>query len=55
VSGDDFFFIREAVLAGLGIGAMPTFMATQELAAGRLVRVLPEYQSALGAIYVSTG
>lgn len=52
VSGDDFFFIREAVLAGLGIGAMPTFMATQELAAGRLVRVLPEYQSALGAIYV---
>jgi DNA-binding transcriptional LysR family regulator len=52
VSGDDFFFIREAVLAGLGIGALPTFMATQELAAGRLVRVLPEYQSALGAIYV---
>jgi DNA-binding transcriptional LysR family regulator len=52
VSGDDFFFIREAVLAGLGIGAMPTFMATQELAAGRLVRVLPEYQSALGAIYI---
>jgi len=52
VSGDDFFFIRESVLAGLGIGAMPTFMATQELSAGRLVRVLPEYQSALGAIYV---
>jgi DNA-binding transcriptional LysR family regulator len=52
VSGDDFFFVREAVLAGLGIGPMPTFMATQELAAGRLVRVLPEYQSALGSIYV---
>jgi DNA-binding transcriptional LysR family regulator len=52
VSGDDFFFIREAVLAGLGIGPMPMFMATQELAAGRLVRVLPEYQYALGAIYV---
>jgi DNA-binding transcriptional LysR family regulator len=52
VSGDDFFFIREAVLAGLGVGALPTFMATQELAAGRLVPVLPEYQSALGSIYV---
>jgi DNA-binding transcriptional LysR family regulator len=52
VSGDDFFFVREAVLAGLGIGPLPTFMATQELAAGRLVRVLPEYQSALGAMYV---
>lgn len=52
VSGDDFFFVREAVLAGLGIGALPTFMATQDLAAGRLVRVLPDYQSALGALYV---
>jgi DNA-binding transcriptional LysR family regulator len=27
-------------------------MATQDLAAGRLIRVLPEYQSALGSIYV---
>jgi DNA-binding transcriptional LysR family regulator len=52
VSGDDFFFVREAVAAGLGIGALPCFMATQELAAGRFVRVLPEYQSALGATYV---
>ena len=52
VSGDDFFFVREAVAAGLGIGAMPCFMATQELADGRFVRVLPEYQYALGAMYV---
>ncbi len=52
VSGDDFFFVREAVAAGLGIGAMPCFMATQELAEGRFVRVLPEYQYALGAMYV---
>ncbi len=52
VSGDDFFFVREAILAGLGIGPLPTFMATQELSAGRLVRVLPDYQSALGAMYV---
>ena len=51
-SGDDFFFVREAVATGLGIGAMPCFMATQELAAGRFVRVLPEYQYALGAMYV---
>jgi len=52
VSGDDFFFAREAVAAGLGIGAIPCFMATQEVTAGRFVRVLPEYQSALGATYV---
>jgi DNA-binding transcriptional LysR family regulator len=52
LNGDDFFFVREAVATGLGIGAMPCFMATQELAAGRFVRVLPEYQYALGAMYV---
>jgi DNA-binding transcriptional LysR family regulator len=52
VSGDDFFFVREAVAAGLGIGPMPTFMGNQELVAGRVVRVLPDYQSALGSIYV---
>jgi DNA-binding transcriptional LysR family regulator len=52
VSGDDFFFAREAVAAGLGVGAMPCFMATQELATGRFVRVLPEYQYALGSIYI---
>lgn len=52
INGDDFFFTREAVAAGLGIGAMPCFMATEELAAGRFVRVLPEYQYALGAMYI---
>ena len=34
-----FRFVSAAVWAGRGIGAMPTFMVTQELAAGRLVRV----------------
>jgi DNA-binding transcriptional LysR family regulator len=52
VSGDDFFFIREAVVAGVGIGAMPWFMASHELAAGRVVRVLPDYLAMNGAIYL---
>jgi DNA-binding transcriptional LysR family regulator len=52
LSGDDFFFVREAVMSGLGIGALPCFMATQEVTAGRLVRILPEYQYALGAMYI---
>src|SRR3954469_3546316 len=52
VSGDDFFFVREAVVAGLGIGAMPWFMASHEVAAGGVVRVLPDYQAVLGAMYL---
>lgn len=52
VSGDDFFFVRESVVAGIGIGAMPWFMASHELAAGRVVRVLPDYQAVLGSMYL---
>lgn len=52
VSGDDFFFVREAVVAGLGIGAMPWFMASHEVAAGRVVRVLPDHQAMMGAMYL---
>jgi DNA-binding transcriptional LysR family regulator len=52
VSGDDFFFVREAVVAGIGIGAMPWFMASHEVAAGRVVRVLPDYHAVLGALYL---
>ena len=52
VSGDDFFFIREAVVAGVGIGPMPWFMASHELAAGRVVRALPDYQAMPGAMYL---
>jgi DNA-binding transcriptional LysR family regulator len=36
--------IAEAALAGVGIGVLPTFAVDQHLAAGRLVRVLPEYR-----------
>ncbi|KIC39631.1 LysR family transcriptional regulator [Leisingera sp. ANG-M7] len=33
--------LREAILGGTGIGRLPTFTAGRDLAAGRLVRVLP--------------
>lgn len=46
-SANDFFFLREVVAAGAGIGLLPWFMARAELGAGRLVRILPEY-GALG-------
>ncbi len=40
---DDFFFVREAVRAGAGIGAMPTYLAQAYLATGELQRVYPRY------------
>ncbi|WP_035266086.1 LysR family transcriptional regulator [Ahrensia sp. 13_GOM-1096m] len=37
--------VREAVLAGLGIGLRSTWDVGQELADGKLVQILPEYES----------
>jgi DNA-binding transcriptional LysR family regulator len=36
--------LRRAVLAGGGIAMLPTYFVGDDLAAGRLVRVLPEYE-----------
>lgn len=35
--------IKEAVLAGAGISRMPTFIVGQEISAGRLIQLLPDY------------
>jgi DNA-binding transcriptional LysR family regulator len=51
-AGNDFFFVREAVAAGIGIGLLPWFLASREVAAGRIVRVLPEYRAAGGTAYL---
>lgn len=51
-SANDFFFLREAIAAGVGIGPLPWFLASHELAAGRITRVLPEYRGAGGTAYV---
>ena len=51
VSGNDFFFVREAIAAGLGVGPLPWFVARHELDAGRAVRVLPDHQMTLGTLY----
>ncbi len=52
VGCDDFNFVRSAVLAGGGIGLMPRIIVAQDLAAGRLVRVLPRYESRGAALYL---
>jgi DNA-binding transcriptional LysR family regulator len=52
IVANDFFFVREAVLAGAAIGPLPWYLASPELAARRLVRVLPEYRLNGGACYL---
>ena len=52
ISGDDYTFVRAAVLAGAGIGLMPRILATDDVVAGRLVRVLPLYVRSGAALHV---
>ena len=48
-----FGILRELALAGEGFGFLPDFMLGEDLAAGRLVRCLPEHVSALAPVYLS--
>jgi DNA-binding transcriptional LysR family regulator len=51
---NDFEIMHDAARAALGIAAMPEFLCADDLAAGRLRRVLPEWSSAdapLHALY----
>lgn len=50
LTGDDFFFIREALRAGGGIGILPVFLASHDARAGTLVRVLPQWTEARGML-----
>ena len=43
--------VRDAVVAGAGIAALPGMIARPEIAAGRLVRVLPDWSTPRKAIY----
>jgi DNA-binding transcriptional LysR family regulator len=51
VGANDFFFVREAIVAGAGIGPLPWFVARSEIEAGRLVRVLPGYRLPGATLY----
>jgi DNA-binding transcriptional LysR family regulator len=48
--GDDFLFIREALRAGGGIGALPVFLASHDARDGTLVRVLPQWSETRGML-----
>lgn len=43
--------LREALLKGAGVGRLPTFVAGQDIRAGRLVNLLAEYQMPCKSIY----
>ena len=49
---DDIRLVHEMVRAGLGLGALPTFLASEDVAGGRLVRVLPRLSLRSGAVYL---
>jgi DNA-binding transcriptional LysR family regulator len=57
VTTDDLSFARKAVLAGCGIGVLPTFLCARAELTGKLVRVLPDWSlngAVLHVAYPST-
>lgn len=43
--------LRDAALAGMGVALIPTFVVAEELRAGRLVQVLPQFRSEDHSLY----
>lgn len=52
MGGDDFGYLRAAVVAGGGIALMPRLVCAKDEAAGRLVRVLPAFGARGAVLYV---
>ena len=48
---DDIAVLREATLAGVGVAQLPTVMIWEDIRAGRLVHVLPQWQPRSGIVY----
>ena len=44
LASENFQFLREAVLAGLGVGLVPDYVVEADVAAGRLVTSLQEWR-----------
>lgn len=51
LSADSTGAVRAALLAGAGFSILPDFMVAEDIAAGRLVHVLPQWQLPEGGIY----
>ncbi|MFV0284242.1 MAG: LysR family transcriptional regulator [Castellaniella sp.] len=53
---DDLMTLRFAILGGVGIGMLPDYMCHEDVASGRLERILPDWSLASGivhAVYLS--
>jgi DNA-binding transcriptional LysR family regulator len=48
---DDMAVLREATLAGVGVVQLPSIMIWEDIRAGRLVRVLPQWQPRGGIVH----
>lgn len=44
LASENFQFLREAILAGLGVGLVPDYVVRQDVAAGRMVTALPDWR-----------
>jgi DNA-binding transcriptional LysR family regulator len=52
VVSDDKGFVRALLRAGGGIGLLPTYLADEDVVAGRLVRVVPSFEGSSGSIHL---
>jgi DNA-binding transcriptional LysR family regulator len=52
MGGDDFGYVRAAVIAGGGIALLPRLVCAKDEDAGRLVRVLPGFEAKGAGLYV---
>lgn len=52
VDSNDFFFYRELLVTGAGIGLLPSFFAASAVASGALVRVLPRWVAPSGSVHI---
>jgi DNA-binding transcriptional LysR family regulator len=50
-SSDDLLWVHQAVRAGMGIALLPNFLARADVAAGRLIRLLPRHGVRRGVLY----
>lgn len=44
LASENFQFLREAILAGLGVGLVPDYVVRQDVAEGRMVTALPDWR-----------
>ncbi|AOR75333.1 LysR substrate-binding domain-containing protein [Novosphingobium resinovorum] len=49
---EDFAALREAAMANLGVALLPDHSCRDDLAAGRLVRILPEWGGQIGIVHL---